>query len=62
MSDVDRRTSLVRQSYDSQMSKGFMNNKINGKLVNDNVEEDSENLSNVSDDELNHNTKIDESL
>ena len=39
-----------------------MNNKINGKLVKDNVEEDSENLSNVSDDELNHNTKIDESL
>jgi hypothetical protein len=35
-----------------------------GKIIedNDNVEEDSENLSNVSDDELNHNTKIDETL
>ena len=35
----------------------------NGKIIEDNnVEEDSENLSNVSDDELNHNTKIDETL
>ena len=35
---------------------------MNEEILKENDEVDSENLSNVSDDELNHNTKIDESL
>lgn len=42
-----------------------MNNslqRLNQQKINENDGEESENLSNVSDDELFHNTKIDESL
>lgn len=58
----------MRQSFDnsaeSKTHDSLNNslNRLNQQILNENDGEESENLSNVSDDELFHNTKIDESL